>query len=408
MTTPPIQDLTKSKEYWNKRAALFAVITIVLAWFIGFSINNTPLPDCRNVLADAEICKPLGNDVFEGVISNDDRTETVVGWATLSEAPGYAGPVKVMVGVSPTGDIQGVFVIAHTETPSYFSKITRAGFTDEFIGRQANSPFHLGEDVEAVSRATITSHAISEAVQSASYTIAETQLGLVVDRAKEQIKFGVPEITVLGLYVVGYIGHQRNFRYKKIARWLSLIIGMVVLGFIYNIPVTVAHFNSLLLGFLPNWQNNLYWFLLVGGILFVVTVDSKNPYCQWFCPFGAAQECLGAIGGARLWSPGRTLRQNLQWIQRGLAWSAIVLGLITRKPGFSSYEIFGGLFSFTGTWPQWAILVIILLLSLFIKRPWCTYLCPIDPIVDFVQSSRRWLKQEVSKWQKKTVLEENS
>lgn len=396
-----LNPINRPKDYWNKRAALFAVVTIIIAWIVGYSINKTPAPDCKNVLPEAELCKPLGGDTFEGVVQNDDRTETVVGWASISEAPGYAGPIRVMVGINPAGDVLGIFVISHTETPNYFDKVENAGLLQDYAGLQADSPFRLGEDVEAVSRATITSRAISEAVREASYSVAEAQLGLTVERQDEPIKFGAPEIAVIGLYLAGFVGHRGNFKYKKQVRWLALIAGMVILGFVYNIPVTVAHFNSLLLGFFPDWRTNIYWFLLLGGLFFVATVDNKNPYCQWFCPFGAAQECLGAIGGARVWSPGKQVRQNLQWVQRGLAWSAIVLGLVMRKPGFSSYEIFGNLFSFTGSWAQWAILVVILLLSLFVKRPWCTYLCPIDPIMDLILAARRWIKQEVRKWQTK-------
>lgn len=398
----------RPKDYWNKRAGIFAAVTIILAWVIGYAINQTPSPICKHVLPEAELCKPLGEDTLEGVIQHDDDTETVVGWSIIREAPGYAGPIRVMVGVSSSGELSGVYVITHSETPAYFDKIIESGFTEKFVGIQANSPFELGDGIEAVSRATITSRAINDAVREASYTIAETQLGYSVEREEELVQFGVPEIALISLYLIGYFGHQGGFKYKKIVRWMSLLAGLFILGFAYNLPLTVTHINSLLLGFFPNWRNNLYWFLLVGGIFLVVTVDNKNPYCQWFCPFGAAQECLGAIGGARVWSPGRKLRQNLQWMQRGLAWSAIVLGLIMRKPGFSSYEIYGALFSLTGSWPQWVILVIIILMSLFIKRPWCNYLCPMDPIVDFIQAARRWSRQGFRRWKNKINTEQNS
>ena len=198
-----------------------------------------------------------------------------------------------------------------------------------------------------------------------------------VDVGSKEIKFGVPEIVLIALFATGYFAHRGGFKCQKVARWGSLLIGLIVLGFIYNAPLTIAHFNSLLLGFWPNWQDHIYWYLLLGGIFFVVAVDGKNPYCTWFCPFGAAQECLGAIGGAKLWTPGK-YRYSFKLMQRFLAWSAIILGLVMRNPGISSYEIFGTLFSFNGVIAQWIILVIILLLSLFVRRPWCEFLCPID------------------------------
>src|SRR5690606_31513938 len=112
-----------------------------------------------------------------------------------------------------------------------------------------------------------------------------------------------------------------------------------------NAPLTLAYFTKAILGYWPQWQTNLYWYFLLGGILFVFTVDNKNPYCEWFCPFGAVQECLGAIGGAKTLTP-RRHRAWLNWLQRGLALGAILLGVFFRNPGLSSYELFGTLFGF--------------------------------------------------------------
>ena len=137
-------------------------------------------------------------------------------------------------------------------------------------------------------------------------------------------------------------------------------------------------------------------------MLFVFTVDNKNPYCEWFCPFGAAQECLGAIGGAKPRSAGR-FKRLLVWIQRGLAWLAIVLALLFRNPGLTSYEIFGTLFDLIGSVWQFALLGIILIASLFIRRPWCKYFCPIGPVTDFYRTLRKWILELWKNRRKKAV-----
>jgi polyferredoxin len=175
-----------------------------------------------------------------------------------------------------------------------------------------------------------------------------------------------------------------------------LATGVIILGFIYNKPLTVANFVSLLSGYWPDWHTNLYWFLLLGGLLFVTTAQGKNPYCSWFCPFGAVQEGLAKISGAKLYRP-RSLHYPLKWAQRGLAYAAILLGLALRQPGGVSYEPFGTLFDFTGTGPQWVLLVLVLLTSFLIYRPFCTFLCPMDPIVDYIGESRRIVQ---SGWRK--------
>lgn len=389
----------EQREKWDRRLALFAVATILLAWVIGALINREEPPDCRAVMPQADECRVSG-EILEGIIKNEDGTETVVGWAKVSEAPGYAGPVQVMVGINPAGELIGLKVLKHTETPSFFNKVADNGYFDQFIGMPANAPFELGQDLDGITRATFTSRAVADAVRDAGYTLAEEKTGLNVTRETRPINFGLPEITLILLYAAGFVAHRGGFRYKTLVRWAMMIAGMLVLGFIYNLPFTLAHLNSLFLGFWPDWHTHIYWFLLVGGILFVVTVDNKNPYCQWFCPFGAVQECLGAIGGAKVYHPGQ-YRYLLQNVQRFLAWSAIVLGLLFRNPGFSSYEVFGALFSFNAVGVQWVVLIIVLLLSLFVRRPWCEFLCPIDPVVDLIHAGRRWIKEALRKWQRR-------
>jgi polyferredoxin len=130
----------------------------------------------------------------------------------------------------------------------------------------------------------------------------------------------------------------------------------------------------------------------MSGMLFVFTVDNKNPYCQWFCPFGATQECFGLVGGAKIQTAGR-FHGILKWVQRGLAWSAIFVALLLLNPGSTSYEVFGALFDLVGSNLQYLLLGIVLLASMFIRRPWCTYLCPLAPVMDLYRTFRMWVKE---------------
>jgi NosR/NirI family nitrous oxide reductase transcriptional regulator len=137
-------------------------------------------------------------------------------------------------------------------------------------------------------------------------------------------------------------------------------------------------------------------------VFLVLTADNKNPYCEWFCPFGATQECVGAIGRAKVRSPGK-FRPYLKWLHRGLAWLAIVLALIFRDPGISSYEVFSAMFDGVGSTLTFAVLGIVLLASLVIKRPWCTYLCPLQPVSEFNLMIRMWIVELWEKTARKTA-----
>jgi len=381
-----------NSKMWDRWLGIGAVVTIVIAWFIGFAQANTDIePFLYKAMPEATRIENINSATYAAYSNNSP--EQLIGYITIGEANGYGGPMKVAVGIDPDGNLLGLAVMEQRETPSWFKRVTDSDFIQQLFGKSYTEPFELGNDVDGVTGATYTSRAIAEAVRRGSREIASSQLGLPVPaQTSPPIQFGIPEIVLIALFAVGYVGHKRGFKYTKQVRWASMLIGMVVLGFIYTAPLTIAYINKFLLGFWPDWHTHLYWYLLIGGILFVFTVDNKNPYCSWFCPFGAAQECMGLIGGAKTRTP-KQYRSLFKWLQRGLAWLAIVVALIFRNPGLTSYEVFGTLFDLQGNVIQFALLGLVLLAALFIKRPWCSYLCPLNPIEEFIRMIRGWIKE---------------
>jgi len=388
--------INRNHKIVDRILGIFALITILAAWLIGAAQGAAEVePFLSQAFSEASRFESVNGQTYAAYSS--DTPGRLLGYVSVGEANGYGGPMKVAVGVGLQGNIIGLAVVDSKETPSFFKKVVGSPLFQSLIGKSYADSFLLGEDVDGVTGATYTSRAIAQSALQGSRSAASQQLGLKIPAAQaEKIQFGIPEIMLIALFAAGYFGHQSRFKYTKQARWAAMIVGMIVLGFIYNSPLTLSSINKFLLGFWPKWQTGLYWYLLIGGILFVFTVDNKNPYCQWFCPFGAAQECMGVIGGAKARSTGK-YPHFLKWFQRGLAWLAIVVALVFRSPGVSSYEIFGALFSLTGATIQFVLLGIVLIASLFIKRPWCNYLCPIHPIDEFIRMARGWV---VELWKK--------
>jgi hypothetical protein len=377
---------------------IVAGAALLTAWLFGYLQAGSDIaPSVSNVLPGATHIEQRG-DVFFGYAEQGNPTSgQLIGYAGTGTATGYAGPIEVLVGVNADGAIIGVEIIEHRETPGFFRRLLEADFFRQFLGMDYTNELRLGQDIDAVTGATISSEAVARAVREQARALAAGPIGARVPAAVEPIQFGAPEALLLALYIVAYFGHRsRQPQAKKWIRRLTLVGGVIGIGFLYNKPLTVAHFISLLSGYWPDWHSNLYWFLLLGGLLFVTTAQGKNPYCSWFCPFGAVQEGLGKIGGAKLFRP-RQWHSRLQWLQRGLALSAILLGLALRQPGPASYEPFGTLFDFTGGTAQWILLAIIMLTSLVVLRPFCNYLCPIDPIVDYIGEGRRIVDTTIKK-----------
>jgi hypothetical protein len=358
---------------WERVLAGLALLLIAFVWVLGaVRAKSDLMPFVRQVVPEAGHVVRQENGLY---VAWRDVSETdFVGYVAASTADGYGGPLRVVVAVSSTGEVMATAIADHKETPAWMNRVVHSSFLQALVGKIYTA----------------------EAVLAGSRTVAR-HLDLPVEELPPPaIVFGLPEIVLLALFAVGYVGHQTRFRFTRHARWLSMLVGMIVLGFIYNLPLTLAYITKLMVGYWPQWQTNLYWYFLVVGILFVFTVDNKNPYCRWICPFGAAQECMGVIGGARSLSPGR-FAALLTWLQRLLALTAIVVGVYLRSPGLASYELFGVLFDLLGSWLQFVALGLVLIAALFISRPWCNYLCPIRPVTDFIRVIRELVKE---RWRK--------
>lgn len=384
----------RERDRLDRRFMLLTLAIVAVAWIVGYLRNGADVaPLVPGVLPGATRVDSEG-DLFVG----RDAGGNVVGYAALGEAPGYGGPMELLVGVRPDGAISGVTIVSQRESPGFFRLIENTQFLQQFDGSTVRDPLALGQDIDAVSGATISSEGLARSVQGAARQIAARGLEISLPPVQQQIAFGLPEVVLLLLFATGYAGHKvRNGAWKRRVRWGTLLTGMIVLGFVYTLPFTMTMVVSLLSGYWPDWHNNLYWYLLIGGILFATTVDGKNPYCNWFCPFGAVQECLATISGAKHYRP-RDLNRPLKWLQRILALSAVVLGLVLRRPGIVSYEPFATFFDFRGLGLEWIFLILVLLVSLLMYRPFCNYLCPLDAVIAFIGAGRRWIREGWTTW----------
>ncbi len=373
----PLPVVTRAKvkpPRWRKQDAIrvAVVLWLVICWFIGSArpaANLDPFNELAWPMAESFVS--VGDDVFRAV----GPGEEVLGYVSTGTASGYGGPLKVAVAVDSEGTVEAVAVVEHRETPTFFRKVLSGRILSEFVGMSYKDPMTLGEGIDAVTGATRTSLAFTQSVRRGVDRVAGEELGLDVSGERREIVFGFAEMALIALFVVGALQRRMRGRAKKLVRLGTLFAGMILLGFVLNSPFVLAHINMVLLGYWPEWQTHLFWYILIAGLLLFKAKKEWNVYCYDFCPFGAIQEFIGMIGGAK---PRRVRwKSGLLWAQRILTLAAISLALIFRNPGVTSYEIFGTAFRLEGSDYQFMLLAIVVLTSLFLYRPWCRYLCPL-------------------------------
>jgi NosR/NirI family nitrous oxide reductase transcriptional regulator len=98
-------------------------------------------------------------------------------WTTELEPleRGYDGPIKMLVGMDTTGVLKGIIVTEHREPYGDFS-VDPPEFAKQFEHKNIRDSFRVGDDIDAVSRATITVTSASRAVRNSSRRIARALL----------------------------------------------------------------------------------------------------------------------------------------------------------------------------------------------------------------------------------------
>ena len=162
-----INDITKGPKAQAKLERKISALKNVLPEF-----NNNPVEDVKRIKSD------LAKDSVEIYTAFMDKDQTGVAVVGSSEK-GYGGLVKVMVGFNPDGSIKNITVLEQKETPGLGTKMKDERFIRQFRGKHP-STFNLkvkkdqGE-VDALTGATITTRAFTEATQMAYDVFVENQ-----------------------------------------------------------------------------------------------------------------------------------------------------------------------------------------------------------------------------------------
>ena len=162
---------------------LIAAITTALLGFV-YRLTLEPIENqhrqtkeitMREIMAGASSFRELEVSktgsivrVFEGL--NGGNTE---GYIIELSANGYSGTIEMMVGISKAeNEITGMRILRHSETPGLGAQAVRAAFYNRYNNRELN-PLRVvkaspgANEIEALTGATITTRAITEAVNEA-------------------------------------------------------------------------------------------------------------------------------------------------------------------------------------------------------------------------------------------------
>jgi electron transport complex protein RnfG len=154
-----VNDITKGPKAKAKLERKIKALQLVLPQF-----DNNPVTEMKKIKSDK------AKDSLELYAAL--KEQQLVGMAVVaSSEKGFSGLIKLMVGFKKDGIIKNIVVLEQKETPGLGTKMKDEKFIKQFREIDVSS-FNLkvkkdGGDVDALTGATISSRAFSEAVQLA-------------------------------------------------------------------------------------------------------------------------------------------------------------------------------------------------------------------------------------------------
>lgn len=146
----------KTKDKIADQEIKFVKEPAVLSVLAGF--DNDPMIERKEV--------EFGNDVSKLMFPAKKDGELFALAMEVSDV-GYGGDVNIMLGIDIEGQIRGISITKHKETPGLGARISEAEFTKQFKTLSVSGDIALtskGGKIEAISGATISSKAVVKAV----------------------------------------------------------------------------------------------------------------------------------------------------------------------------------------------------------------------------------------------------
>ncbi|MFR5875855.1 MAG: RnfABCDGE type electron transport complex subunit G [Eubacterium sp.] len=188
--------MIKSKFFKNCLALLLITLVAGLALAFVNEITKNPIEEAENqarldaysVVFDgaefadeSDIAKvsdlELDCEINDVLTAKDESGDTIGYVMSVTSHSGYGGDIQIAIGISSQSDtITGFTVLSHSETAGLGAKCTEEEFKNQFSGKSSRSggiAYVKGggassdTEIDAISGATITSSAVTDAVNAA-------------------------------------------------------------------------------------------------------------------------------------------------------------------------------------------------------------------------------------------------
>jgi polyferredoxin len=269
------------------------------------------------------------------------------------------------------------------------------------VGRGVYEPLEVGQDVNAITSATVTSRSIASGVREAGRKVIDDyrathgrELGPLeqyLASAAAMIQQGdlIEATAMIGMFGAAIISYRRNRQPLKYA-----VLGGAILfiGIYVGRMISIIDLTQLMWATLPPLFSNLYWYALFGSML-VTSLIWGRLYCGYICPFGAFTEIINKMSPLRKKIPIK-IHSKLVYFKYPIL-AGVAVGVLLGDSWITGVEPFQTFFRLKGDWWMWAIMISAVVLSVPFNRFYCSYICPAGAVMSLAGRLR---VREIKRW----------
>lgn len=300
---------------------------------------------------------------------------------TSSIAPdiiGYGGPVPVEISIVD-GRIDHVEPLPNSETPGFFKRVIESGLFDSWNGMTPTEA--INAKVDGVTGATFSSRAAIDNVKAGLATLAEAPAEAQQNSDSEPVDAKNIIVLIVAIAACSLPLFIHNIRYRR----LQQLLNVAILGFWGGTFVDYTMMLNITAGGLPAIASITTALLLIAAFIYPL-FGHPGYYCANVCPLGSLQELAAA------YNPKHRIHLSPKAINalttfRMILWGALMLCLWTAAwTSWIDYELFAAFIVDSAATGLIIAALLITVLSIFIPRPYCRFVCPTGTILRMSQN----------------------
>ena len=343
---------------------------------------------------EPNVTQSLGNNSTHGEPLNDgtdflkelESGSVIIDTTVLGrEINGYSGPTPLKIYLRDGVVIQ-IEALPNQDTPEFFSATLEEGFREQWYGKDALAA--LQTSVKPVTGATYSSTAFIQNVRTGlSAYLAMRERNATMESLSPVLPVWRPSLKfICGLVVALAAAILPFFMKHKYYRIIQLALNVIVLGFWCGAFVSHTLVVKYLAQGVQDWNALLPLILLVMAFVYPF-FGRKSHYCMQACPFGSLQELAGKCTKKKL-------PISVKWLKRlevfrQVLWALLLLTMWCGV-GFAwmDNEPFSAFLFRTAPPIALTLAVLFALLSFFMNRPYCRFVCPTGSLLKFAEDEK--------------------